>query len=536
MTLLRSSLALILLTPVLATVGCNDEGGVEIKRESVAQDIGDVVCEAYSSCECPLDAINSAEECATAIQPSLERAIVEGELYGLRYFSECLSKTEALMNALGCGSQFDESDENLQKLLFDASVCKLLAGDAGRGDPCLSVGGVSLTNLGDTCKHDLVCGGGVCVEWPDSKGDICHDIGVCPPGLGCIDPDADGVLTCETPADAGGDCNPHDFAAGCGPDLFCNPTSKSCAALPSAGSPCLAGTCASGNFCLLEICSVLPTAGQQCPQGVCADGLECDFTNNTCVALPGAGLPCSNGFGCAAGLVCGIAGTCEQPPAFVCSVPHDLGLCVYQSDGICDEPEGTGLCQEGTDPDDCGCPSENDGVCDEPEGTGLCNEGTDPTDCGSFCPTTNDGTCDEPEGSNTCAEGTDAADCGATCPTAGDGTCDEPEGTGLCDEGTDPIDCPADTCPSAGDGICDEPEGTGLCPEGTDPIDCPADTCPSVNDGICDEPEGTGLCPEGTDPIDCPDPGKCPYAGDGICDEPEGTGICPEGTDPKDCG
>ncbi len=126
-------------------------------------------------------------------------------------------------------------------------------------------------------------------------------------------------------------------------------------------------------------------------------------------------------------------------------------------------------------------------------------------DTGNTCPSANDGVCDEPEGSALCPEGTDVVDCGGGgCPYLNNGQCDEPEGTGLCPEGTDPIDCGGGGCAYTNDGQCDEPEGTGLCSEGTDPADCGATpTCQYTNDGECDEPEGTGLCPEGTDVADC---------------------------------
>jgi hypothetical protein len=48
-------------------------------------------------------------------------------------------------------------------------------------------------------------------------------------------------------------------------------------------------------------------------------------------------------------------------------------------------------------------------VCDEPEGSGTCPEGSDPTDC--FCATKNNGVCNEPEGTDTCPEGSDSPDC-----------------------------------------------------------------------------------------------------------------------------
>jgi hypothetical protein len=90
------------------------------------------------------------------------------------------------------------------------------------------------------------------------------------------------------------------------------------------------------------------------------------------------------------------------------------------------------------------CKTTKDGICDEPEGTGTCPEGSDKDDCDvKTCPTANDGVCDESDG--TCPPGTDAADC-STCPYANDGYCDEPEGSGYCEEGSDPLDCPTQAC------------------------------------------------------------------------------------------
>jgi hypothetical protein len=61
------------------------------------------------------------------------------------------------------------------------------------------------------------------------------------------------------------------------------------------------------------------------------------------------------------------------------------GGCDYTNDGVCDEPEGSDVCPEGTDVNDCagsgGCDYTNDGQCDEPEGSGVCPEGTDVNDC-----------------------------------------------------------------------------------------------------------------------------------------------------------
>jgi hypothetical protein len=375
--------------------------------------------------------------------------------------------------------------------------------------------------------------------------------------------------------------------------------------------------------------------------------------------------------------------------------------CPFTNDGDCDEPNGLGSCDWGTDVVDCSnpasnfgsgsgfagtggplivpapgggglsnpCPFTNDGDCDEPNGLGSCDWGTDVVDCsnpasnfgsgsgfaggggggGGFgggtglsnpCPFTNDGDCDEPNGLGSCDWGTDVVDCsnpasnfgsgsgfaggggggggfgGGTglsnpCPFTNDGDCDEPNGLGLCDWGTDVVDCsnPASNfgsgsgfaggggggggfggtglsnpCPFTNDGDCDEPNGLGLCDWGTDVVDCsnPASNfgggsgfaggggggggggfgglsnpCPFTNDGDCDEPNGLGLCAWGTDVVDCSNPASnfgggsgfaggggfgggglanpCPFRGDGDCDEPNGLGLCAWGTDVVDC-
>jgi hypothetical protein len=127
------------------------------------------------------------------------------------------------------------------------------------------------------------------------------------------------------------------------------------------------------------------------------------------------------------------------------------------------------------------------------------------------CATVGDGVCDEPEGTGKCVDGTDIADCAGNsfCPTVNNGVCDEPGGTGLCPPLSDLVDCSGGTCAYVNDGYCDEPEGSGVCAEGTDPIDCATAACDYTNDGYCDEPEGSGICPEGSDVADCGGSGSC---------------------------
>ncbi|WP_437692991.1 latent transforming growth factor beta-binding protein [Sorangium sp. So ce176] len=176
---------------------------------------------------------------------------------------------------------------------------------------------------------------------------------------------------------------------------------------------------------------------------------------------------------------------------------------------VCDEAEAALLgCLDLGDEEHCS--TAGDGICDEPEGTGACPAGTDPDDCRSLCPSTGNGVCDEPENTGLCPAGTDVEDCALPrCEYVMDGTCDEPEGTNRCPEGTDVDDCAAPTCADTNDSECDEPEGTGTCAEGTDVDDCAVEPCLTTNDGECDEPEGTGTCAEGTDVNDCNDLGTC---------------------------
>lgn len=191
----------------------------------------------------------------------------------------------------------------------------------------------------------------------------------------------------------------------------------------------------------------------------CYDGLEC--VDGLCVPEqcdPGEqGCPCGEADACDDGLMCA-AGTC---------VP--MGTCDYVNDFECDEPEGTGLCPEGTDVADC-CPTPQDGNCEEMSMGGECPDGgADFYDCG-YCPD----------------------------PWQGDLYCDQPEGLDLCPADTDPLDC----C-GYKDGMCGEMSMGGECPDGSDNYDC--GYCPDEwqGDGFCDEPQGEDLCPEGTDPLDC---------------------------------
>jgi len=111
--------------------------------------------------------------------------------------------------------------------------------------------------------------------------------------------------------------------------------------------------------------------------------------------------------------------------------------CATKENSVCDEPEGTNTCPEGSDVKDCTpppCASIGDNICNEPQpiGDGICPAGTDTLDCYP-CFTKNNGTCDEP---TTCMTGTDTFDCKG-CSICSDSWLQGPAGS-LCPESVTP--------------------------------------------------------------------------------------------------
>lgn len=95
----------------------------------------------------------------------------------------------------------------------------------------------------------------------------------------------------------------------------------------------------------------------------------------------------------------------------------------WAGDGDCDEPNGLGLCDWGTDAIDCSNPSSNHG-----SGAGFfagvyagSAPAPAPAPTGGGCPYIADGDCDEPNGLNLCPWGTDAVDCSNPASNHGSG-------------------------------------------------------------------------------------------------------------------
>jgi hypothetical protein len=327
----------------------------------------------------------------------------------------------SLQGGGGGGLGFDAGDTCGRDARCVEGLCVPLL--RGRGDVCNA-------ELEYTCERDLVCvdldGDGVqTCETPSAVGQPCnpHDARSCAEDLYCQFPSR----VCQALPLGGQPCGiawgGDEGVAVCGDNSFCDEATNTCTAIPGLGQPC--------------------------PDFLCQQNLYCEPTAQTCTALPGLGQPCVSGQ-CAQGYVCdtdvGTDGVCADLPAIVCATIEDLNGCIWAGDGICDEPGvGTGFCPAGTDEFDCRSGTTTDGTTTDGTSTG----GTD-TDTGGACPGFGDGTCDEPEGTGLCPEGTDPLDCGGfttgttggdVCPYVEDGECDEPEGTGLCPEGTDVVDC-----------------------------------------------------------------------------------------------
>jgi hypothetical protein len=367
------------LAGVVALTGCKEEDGQAIDRDVVAGQIVTAICGPFIACDCEdTSTLDENDDCDEATFPIVHAAVANAADLALRWHSECLSRFNAYAALLACDSYDEVDPDAVAKAAFDLERCKLVAGRGGRGEPCQVIGGASLA-LGDTCNHDLACDGTLCRPFPSKRGDWCGGLFSCPAGLRCLDPEADGALTCEVPALENQGCNPHD-AAPCGEDLFCDAEKSKCDDLPGRGDPCLGGLCKEGLVCLVDTCQELPDVGAPCPDFACdPEKAVCNPMTLVCEGLPGEDEPCIGA--CEVGFQCGPTGTCVELPAAICDVVEGVGLCLYQGDGICDEPEGTDLCPEGTDPSDC-------------VGTGT-TDPTDPTFGGTFDPTfTSGGTFD----------------------------------------------------------------------------------------------------------------------------------------------
>ena len=81
----------------------------------------------------------------------------------------------------------------------------------------------------------------------------------------------------------GSTCFPRATEAGgtgCYADQVCNPATSKCAALPAAGSPCIAGRCGASAYCAAGQCAAQKADGEPCTtNGECIN--DCDRTSTS---------------------------------------------------------------------------------------------------------------------------------------------------------------------------------------------------------------------------------------------------------------
>ncbi len=158
---------------------------------------------------------------------------------------------------------------------------------------------------------------------PVRLGERCVLSGQCPVGAWC-DPER---FECVPDTALGAACA--DGSGACGTRASCR--AGVCTSAPTLGDPCGAAFCEDGLVCPDGVCALAdacfgacdgPTTcevplelGAPCPDDGCADDAECDGLRHVCVALPGAGEPCSWLLRCARGLGCSSASwTCVALP------------------------------------------------------------------------------------------------------------------------------------------------------------------------------------------------------------------------------
>ena len=238
------------------------------------------------------------------------------------------------------------------------------------------------------CDADLACIFAVCVALDCTRGEL---------DCACL-PDA----TCGLELV----CNSGNV---CAPDGACPYTDDGACDVPEY---CPEGS--DVNDCCPTkpgVCEELGMGGD-CPPGT--DLIDCNYciyTDDGECDEPDLCPPDSDTNDCCANLmddVCdelGMGGMCPEG-----SDIWDCGYCPTPEDGVCDEVEDIGeLCPPGSDAVDC-CAHLKDGKCEEQGMGGTCPAGSDIWDCG-YCPWADDDQCDEPEGTDLCGEGTDPKDC-----------------------------------------------------------------------------------------------------------------------------
>jgi hypothetical protein len=371
--------------------------------------------------------------------------------------------------------------------------------ECGTGGSCLSI-----------CSADKDCTVGTCIAMscgkkplgaPCAAGTECG-LGFCAQGVCCSSACTQTCMSCALAGSAGSctniiqgqlpvtasQCVPSGVAQ-CGKDGTCD-GNGGCHLL-SAGTQCVAATCAGATFTSARSCDGSGTCLSS-TSAFCPGGYTCDTTNNVCK------ITCTADTDCVAPLVCN-GGVCSKKPlGRACGAGSECALGFCQQ-GVCCSSACTGSCKS------CALPGANLGTCSNVAAGGadpaaLC-QATATSTCGQ------DGTCN---GSGACRLYAATTQCAAPSCSGSRRTparlCD---GAGTCQTVTtsqcDPFECDTNgscktTCtPATSTTDCVAPNvctGTS-CGKKPNGVACAAGTeCNSAfcQQGVCCLTACTGLC------------------------------------------
>jgi hypothetical protein len=239
-------------------------------------------------------------------------------------------------------------------------------------DEC-KVGSACLTDPSLGCLRscefasEAPCGSGMrCAHIEELNGDYCYAPSATCSTDGRCDEPAWGTRRCEAGSDAM-DCACNPRVAGSSCDLIdqcgCKPGTH-CALLavrasrPSVGctlnvepvrepgAACNAEIeCPAGYSCWRGLCEKYCSADSECGAGRCVALRDTEEISSVRVCTMACEFDSETR--CKTGTRCGRAPSGET----YCLVPRSP--CPFQKDGVCDEPEGSRVCADGTDPEDC---------------------------------------------------------------------------------------------------------------------------------------------------------------------------------------
>ncbi len=447
----------------------------------------------------------------------------------------------------------------------------------GRPEECPTGQTCDRGSCRDYCAQDADCEGGVCLPTagPDAEAstgiNVCwktcslEEEGVCAEGTKCRSvktPFADAGTFCVAPFDPcptaeDGTCDEEKGTGTCASgtdtkDCECAPKLPAAKCDPVEQCGCAAdSTCEFLTISSDPMTGTVPSLTAKCAKA----GTQREHQ------------PCANTIDCGLGLFCQLSsGTCERTcksdadcedgACFKLINPDEpnLGICIRKCDRVTDKPcTGNEVCASlrfeaalDVPGDYCWLPSPTcvtNGMCDEPEGTNICLEGTDSADCCK--PAVAGGVCD-PVAQCGCAPGMQCQHVMETPVTACTPLPVDPQpAEGLCSDYRTERACePGYTCYL---GACREycsrsqdcGGGANLClqlrDESNEPVplgrcmracDFEANDC--AEGLVCGILGGIAYCMRQAD--------QCPFVGDGKCDDPRpgGTRVCAMGSDP-DC-